>query len=123
MAKKNKKIFIWIAIIVIIVLSAYFVKRGMDKPGQYDSFAKCLTEKGARMYGTEWCSHCQNQKSLFGKSFEYVSFTDCNLDTAACSEKNITGYPAWIINGDQYQGQQTLQKLGYLTDCAPYLVQ
>jgi hypothetical protein len=120
---KTKKILIWTVIVAVVVLSAYFIKRGMDGPGKYDSFAKCLTEKGARMYGTEWCSHCQAQKALFGKSFQYVFFTDCDLDTATCSRNNITGYPTWIINGTQYQGRQTLQNLGFLTDCESLLLQ
>jgi len=26
------------------------------------TFAKCLTENGAKMYGAYWCTHCENQK-------------------------------------------------------------
>ena len=120
---KKTRIYILIAIVAVIALSAYFIQKGMNKQGNYDSFAKCLTEKGARMYGTEWCSHCQAQKALFGKSFQYVFFTDCDLDSAACKQVNITGYPTWIINGTQYPGEQTLQNMGFLTDCEPLLLQ
>jgi hypothetical protein len=37
-----------------------------------DIFAKCLANKGMKMYGTEWCKNCQKQKALFGDSFKYI---------------------------------------------------
>ena len=65
--------FFYFLFILIILLT---ISACSDKPGEYDVLANCLTEKGAVMYGTEWCSHCQNQKKSFGKSFEYID----NLD-------------------------------------------
>jgi len=38
--------------------------------GEYSAFAKCLTEKGTKMYGTDVYSYCQEQKKLFGKSLK-----------------------------------------------------
>jgi len=88
-----------------------------NKPGKYDSFAQCLTEKGATMYGTEWCSHCQNQKKMFGKSFQYVDYVDCDKYGDECLKNGIRGYPTWIIDGEKYPGEQPLQRLASLTDC------
>jgi hypothetical protein len=39
------------------------------EPGPFDEFAQCITDSGAVFYGTEWCSHCKNQKALFLRVF------------------------------------------------------
>lgn len=87
-----------------------------------DETAKCLTENGAVMYGAYWCPHCQAQKADFGSSFQYINYTECdpngeNANPAACQEAGISGYPTWIINGQQYPGEQTIDKLKELTGC------
>jgi glutaredoxin len=81
-----------------------------------DKFAQYLTSVNATMYGTEWCSHCQNQKKLFGKSFEYINFVDCDWESETCSLKGITGYPTWNINGINYPGEQSFARLAQLTN-------
>src|SRR3989338_746412 len=86
-------------------------------PGKYDSFANCLTEKGATMYGTEWCSHCKNQKADFGKSFKLVNYVDCDRNSQACLSAGVRGYPTWAINGSNYPGEQQLYRLASLTGC------
>ncbi len=86
-------------------------------PGKYDTFAKCLTEKGATMYGTEWCSHCQSQKKMFGDSFQYIDFVDCDKDRSACFQAFVNGYPTWRINEENYPGEQSLYRLASLTGC------
>lgn len=89
-----------------------------NKPGKYDTFANCLYEKGAVMYGTEWCSHCQSQKKMFGKkSFDYINYVDCDYDKNECLKNGVKGYPTWIIDGEQYRGEQPLARLASLTNC------
>ena len=85
--------------------------------GKFDAFAQCLTEKGAVMYGTEWCSHCQNQKALFGSSFKYITFIDCDQSDFTCNQAGVKGYPTWIIDGKSYPGEQSFYKLASLTGC------
>ena len=87
-------------------------------PGKYDSFAQCLTENGATMYGTEWCSHCQNQKKAFGKSFQYTNFVDCDFNSDECLKNGVSSYPTWTINGESYTGEQPLYRLASLTNCS-----
>jgi glutaredoxin len=87
-------------------------------PGKYDDFAKCLSEKGAVMYGAEWCSRCKDQKMLFGKSFKYVTYVECPENPKLCKEKGIERYPTWIIDDVSYEGVQRLEKLGSLTGCS-----
>jgi len=78
--------------------------------GDYDDFSKCLTENDLKMYGTEWCSYCKKQKALFGSSFEFIDYTDCDA-------KGGVGYPTWKLNGESYSGVQSLETLGGLTGC------
>lgn len=84
---------------------------------KYDEFAKCLTENGATMYGSYTCPHCQNQKDMFGSSFKYISYVDCNQNSATCAGLGISYIPAWIINENKYVGEQSLQQLSDLTGC------
>lgn len=62
-----------------------------------DSFAKCLTEKGWTLYGAVWCSHCKDQKELFGESFRYIHYVECPDNTELCLDKGINGYPTWKV--------------------------
>jgi hypothetical protein len=100
----------------IMVILALILLAGCSSTN-YDSFAQCLTEKGAIMYGTDWCGYCNQQKGAFGSSFQYVDFVDCDNDMGACSQANIGSYPTWVINGNQYRGEQSLSRLAYLTGC------
>jgi len=84
---------------------------------QGDGLAQCLSEKGAVMYGTNWCGHCKNQKSMFGSSFEYVNFVNCDQDKAECSSNQVKGYPTWKINGQLYPGARELASLKQLSGC------
>ena len=109
----KKLIFIFLFFFTILLVSTGC----SNKPGKYDELAQCLTEKGAVMYGTEWCSHCQNQKALFGRSFKYLNFVDCDLDKNECLRNDVKGYPTWRINGNNYPGKQSIYKLSTLTKC------
>lgn len=85
-------------------------------PAWIEGLAKALNEKGMVMYGAYWCSHCANQKKLFGEAFKYVDYVECdpsgpNANPDECKANNIEGYPTWIYNGQKFSGEQSLQKL------------
>ena len=113
---KNPWIYALIIAITLPLLFAYLNAED-DSPGEYDELATCLTQKGVIMYGTEWCSHCQNQKKAFGNSFKLINFVDCDANRAVCSIAGITGYPTWKINGKNYPGEMSLEELAELSDC------
>jgi len=111
---------IWILVFVISITSlsiGLFFITGRKTSGNYDFFAKCLSEKGVTMYGSYWCNHCQNQKKIFGDSFKYINYVECTENQDLCREKGIEGYPTWIINDEKYPGEQSIQKLSQLTGC------
>jgi len=80
-------------------------------PGKYDTFAKALTEEGVKMYGTEWCSHCKSQKELFGASFQYINYIDCDKESNICDAAEVKGFPTWEIDGRLYPGEQSFEEL------------
>lgn len=112
--------FILIGLVIVIGLGLFFMRPGTST--KYDSFAQCLTEKGAAMYGAYWCPHCQDQKQLFAGSWQYVTYVECdngaNQQTAACTEAGITGYPTWIFaDGSRIEGEASLAQLSASTGC------
>jgi len=92
-------------------------------PSDMDIFAKCLTEKGAELYGASWCPHCQTQKKSFGESIQYVNYIECASDGSktqaeVCRAAGIKGYPTWqFADGSEILGAATFQQLSEKTSC------
>ena len=121
--KVKKKYLVVIATVIAVVVLYYVFSSMPQPPSQYDDFAKCLTEKGAKMFGAYWCSHCKNQKEMFGSSKKYLNYVECdpngdNANPDLCKSNSVTGYPTGIINGTHYEGEQSLDKLSSLTGCS-----
>lgn len=94
-------------------------------PSKYDSFAKCLTEKGVKMYGAFWCSHCKAQKEAFGSSFQYINYIECtvggqqNSFAQVCKDAGIEGYPTWkFLDGTVKAGEVPMSELAKISGCA-----
>ncbi len=73
---------------------------GCSEPVNYDSFAKCLTEKGVELYGSNNCPHCKNVKNDFGNSFKFLNYTECNPtafggNTEKCRDEQIKYLPTF----------------------------
>jgi len=124
---KMKKIYLILILTMTVMLAgcatiANTGIRGNEEAGsepayKYDDFAQCLTSKGIKMYGTEWCGYCKMQKGYFNESFQHVDYVNCEEDNEACQEAGIQGYPTWIINGELSPGAKPLDKLAELSGC------
>lgn len=125
----NKKIFkrypaLFLGMALIVVILAIAIINGAKGPGELDEFATCIDESGAKFYGAYWCSHCQNQKDMFGKSKKYLPYVECstpsgNGQTLACEEAGIESYPTWVFpDGAQEVGEQSLEELASKTGCS-----
>ncbi|MEB3339222.1 vitamin K epoxide reductase family protein [Okeania sp.] len=85
------------------------------------ALAEHLTEVGAKMYGAYWCSHCQEQKNLFGKeAVSKINYIECdpkgkNSQTQLCVEASIKAYPTWEINGKVQEGVVSMENLAKLS--------
>lgn len=119
------KAFTLLIVLGAILLAAFLYSQSgaahatYEGPRATEEFAECISDSGAILYGTSWCSHCQNQKALFGSTIEKINFIDCGASREACSEAGITAYPTWVIGGEKYLGTQSLEKLAQLTGCEP----
>jgi hypothetical protein len=133
--KPRNKFFLTLGICIAVIVLAFYATSSVSKmtgktiitgasinSNEAEALAKCLTEKGAKMYGAYWCGHCQNQKQMFGSAFQHIDYIECdssgeNANPVACDEAGIRGYPTWVINGQQYPGEQSFDKLKELTGC------
>ncbi|RME79900.1 MAG: hypothetical protein D6769_01080 [Methanobacteriota archaeon] len=117
----KKKDLMFVALLVIIGTLAYVIAFGnpLNKApsGKYSSFAQCLTDNGAVMYGTDWCPHCKNQKAMFGDAFANINYVNCDNDKKACEDAGVQGYPTWHIKGQVLVGTQPLDVLASTAGC------
>lgn len=122
----TKTIVIYLAAVILILGGAYWLNSasGTSGPGKLDGFAQCLEDKGAVFYGAFWCSHCQNQKKLFGSSQQYLPYVECSTPNGTgqiqvCAEKGIQSYPTWVYpDGTRETGEISLARLSEKTGCA-----
>lgn len=83
-----------------------------------DAFAQCLTGQGLKMYGIPPCPSCAEQKRLFGSSFRYITYIDCESQKETCQQKNIRGYPTWEFgDGRMISGIVPLEYFSKETGC------
>ncbi len=81
------------------------------------NLAKHLRSTGAVKYSAYWCPHCHEQNQLFGKkAAAQLKNVECapegeNSQPKLCSEKGISGFPSWEINGTIDSGVKTLEEL------------
>lgn len=88
-----------------------------------DGFAKCLSQKQVKMYGLFWCTHCAEQKDLFGPSFNYVTYVECGVPgtrraTDECKNAGIKHTPTWsFADGTRKEGKLSLDDLAKQSGC------
>jgi hypothetical protein len=110
--KIEKKHIYFMVVILIVFVLGFWIYHSVTSSGKYDDFAKCLTEEGFVMAGTDWCSDCQKQKNLFGKSFKLIDYKNCDIDKKWCSDNGVNRYPTWILpDGSKRVGIQQLPSL------------
>lgn len=119
---KSRKILLYVGVLALIA-AAYLAGR-YYKNHKYDSFAKCLTAKQAKMYGLYWCPHCIDQKHEFGSSFRYVTYIECASEanprelTPACKAAGAKLFPSWQFGSDPpKEGVLSLEALSEKTGC------
>lgn len=88
------------------------------------TIARCIKEKGIKMYGAFWCPHCAEQKRIFGKKAEAeMPYYECdprgeNSVTDQCLQLKIEKYPTWIFaDGTRVTGVLSLKDLSEKTGC------
>ena len=85
------------------------------------ALANHLKQTGATMYGAFWCSHCYDQKQLFGKeAFSQINYVECDPkgkkpQPEVCAAAKVEGYPTWKVNGKSVSGTQSLEELAEMS--------
>jgi uncharacterized membrane protein/glutaredoxin len=104
-----------LAALSILLLHANYVAPQAEPAGPEDpmtrALAEHLTEQGVVFYGASWCSHCQDQKRLFGASASRLRYIECSPggrntpQSPSCNRAGVTSYPTWVINGRAIVGE------------------
>ena len=111
------------ATIVIFLFIGLIIFYSISAGSKYTDFAKCVTETKTKMYGAYWCQHCQEQKSLFGKSWKYIDYIECSLPNRGgqneiCNSAGIKSYPTWEFpDGKRIEGVVSLKQISEATGC------
>lgn len=119
---KTKKIVIYAGILILFA-AAYLTGR-YYKNHKYDSFAKCLASKNAKMYGLYWCPHCADQKAMFGSAFKYVPYVECAIRGSRelapeCKIAGVKLFPSWQFGTEPpKEGVLSLDALSEKTGCS-----
>jgi hypothetical protein len=82
-----RRIAIYAVLIMVAFGLAYYLSNRADH--RHDAFARCLTDRGVKMYGAWWCPHCQEQKEKFGASFEYVPYVECGIKGDCTGDRRL----------------------------------
>jgi len=118
----SRERLIWIGIVVVLALA--YSGFWYHNNHHYDSFAKCLATKQAKMYGLYWCPHCAEQKAMFGKAFQYVPYVECAIKDSrelapACKAAGVKLFPSWQFGaGQPIEGVFPMQELSDKTGCS-----
>src|ERR1039457_4163853 len=76
-SQKWGRMAIYAVLIVAAFGLAYYL--GNRSQHKHDAFARCLKDRGVKMYGAWWCPHCVEQKEAFGASFEYAPYVEWGI--------------------------------------------
>jgi hypothetical protein len=107
---------------LIFVISGSFPRVSAESKN-LDGFAKCLSQNKVKMYGLFWCTHCADQKELFGSSFQYVTYVECGIPgtrkaTDECKTAGIKHMPTWAFaDGSRREGVVPLADLAKQSGC------
>ncbi|MFC1682173.1 hypothetical protein ACFL0X_00980 [Nanoarchaeota archaeon] len=131
----------WISILVVVgvlILAVIIIKWPSENTDE--GVAKCIGENSV-LYVQLGCHACEKQEELFGENYQYLNVVDCILEGEKCDnvevelswlsrflcwigvkddcgyELGISATPTWIIDGVDYKGLQSIEKLQELTGC------
>ncbi len=87
-------------------------------PEELTEFIYCLKEANFVIYGANWCGWTKKLTDMFG-GFDVIEsiYVECTEKEELCEEKEVTGYPTILINGEKYQGERTFKEIAVATNC------
>ena len=117
----RRTILITVLIVVALGLAIYLWKR--PRVSRLDAFAKCLAARQVKMYGLYWCTHCEEQKEIFGSAFQYVPYIECGTKGAhaeqpSCVQAGVKNFPTWQFATERHEGVLRLESLSEKSGCS-----
>jgi hypothetical protein len=112
-----------IGLLIVATAGGLYLFVRHKQSSRLNAFAKCLSAKGATMYGAFWCPHCADQKEMFGSSFTYAPYIECGIKGSqtpaqVCTDANVKHYPTWVFaDGSRVEGAHSLEFLSEQTGC------
>jgi hypothetical protein len=120
-------------IIGAMFLSVFLFIAACSSSSQYpqervDALANCLADNGVKEYGAFWCPNCEEQKKMFGKSYEILMDRDVYIEcdprgekeqAEFCLEKKVEKYPTWEFpSGEVVIGVTSFEDLAQKSGCS-----
>ena len=130
--KKNKDVIVFrnvaLVIVVLSIIGVAAVRISDARPqvsgDAITALAQCLSDKGVKLYGAKWCSHCQKQKQAFGEAASIIDYVDCAIpgdprgQIEECQRVGITSYPTWHFSlGHRETGELSFKELANNAGC------
>jgi len=117
----GRKGFIVLLIVTVVALGIYLWKR--PRVSKLDAFAKCLAARQVKMYGLYWCTHCEEQKEMFGSAFQYVPYIECGTkgvraEQPSCVQAGVKNFPTWQFATERHEGVLSLESLSEKSGCS-----
>jgi glutaredoxin len=87
-------------------------------PEELTEFIYCLKDANFVIYGANWCGWTKKLTDMLG-GFDVIEsiYVECTEKEELCEEKEVTGYPTILINGEKYQGERTFKEIAAATNC------
>ena len=120
---KNPLVIFFTVFVVLVGVVFFMQSKEASKPGEYDTFAQCVSDSGAKMYGAFWCPHCESQRNMFGNSRDFLPYVECSTpdrqsQVQECIDAEIQSYPTWILSdGTRINGVQEFEQIAEFSGC------
>ncbi len=127
MKNKNKYLIMVLVLFVILIVSffAFLNRKGdSDISSNADNYLSedlflCLADSGVVLYGSKYCSSCNELINSFG-GYEMVRpiYVECDDNVEKCLEELKTEYvPEIQINGLLYEGENNIKEVAKKVGC------
>lgn len=124
----QKSTIITISLIVLVIAGILFFSSSDNKQAavpssEMDTFAQCISDSEAILYGAWWCPHCEEQREMFGVSEQFLPYQECSLPNSKnqnliCKKAEIQVYPTWIFrDGTKVEGSLSFDEISKHTNC------
>jgi hypothetical protein len=110
--------FIYFSLVMIlIIVGVILIIAFAPQKNTIDNQTVLCISQNSIVYTQAGCLHCQEQEDLFGNKWKLINYRDCKIYPEICILEDIKSTPTWEINGEKYEGFQSLAQLKNLTGC------